>query len=211
MLLFSRMVTLRGNPRDTTPYVQDICDLVSERSPFDVSLWQGLLGMPVGSFAFSALVESRAALLAGMAQLEADDDYFDLLDRGQEYYVMPAEDRLVTIMHNAGGELQRADVGSVAEITAAQVEVDRSAEAIGWSIGMADLVAQISGVPTHLGTVEHGPFGELQWTSTVRDITEVDRIAELLGKDEDYLARLGDAKGLFVPASGRQLLAVRIR
>lgn len=210
MHLFSRMVTLRGNPRDTIPYAKDVCALVNERSPFDVSLWQGLFGMPAGSFAFSAIVESRATFVAGQAQLLGDSDYLDLIDRGQQYLTTPPEDRLVSIVHSSGGELQRADVGAAAQITAAHMEVDRAADAIGWSVGMADLVAQITGVPVHLGQVEHGPFGELQWTSTVRDIAEVDRAADLMAKDEDYVARLGDSKGLFVPGSGRQLLAIRI-
>lgn len=210
MYLFSRTVTMRGNPRDTTPYAKDICAMVNERSHFDLSLWQGLFGVPVGTVVFSMLVESRAALLAGEMELMADDDYLDLLDRGQDFVTTPPEDRLVAMVHHAGGELQRADVGAVADITSAQVEVDRTAEAVGWSIGMADLVAEISGYPVHLGTVQHGSFGELQWTSTGPDITEADRVADLLAKDTDYIERLGHATGLFVPGSGRQLLAVRI-
>lgn len=210
MHLFSRLVTLRGNPRDTIPFAKDVCAVANERSPFDVSLWQGLFGMPAGSFVYSAIVESRATFVAGQAQLLGDDDYLDLIDRGQEYLTTPPEDRLVNIVHSSGGELQRAGVGAAAQITAANIEVDRAVDAIGWSVGMADLVAEITGVPVHLGQVEHGAFGELQWTSTVRDIAEVDRTADLIAKDEDYLARMGDAKGLFVPGSGRQMLAIRI-
>lgn len=210
MHLFSRAVTMRGNPRDTVPYAKEICALVNERSPFDVSLWQGLFGVPVGTVVYSAIIESRATFLAGQAQLLGDDDYLDLIDRGTEYLVTPPEDRLVSIVHSSGGELQRAGVGAAATVTAAQIEVDRSTEAIGWSVGMADLVAHTTGVPVHLGAVQHGPFGELQWTSTVSDIAEVDRTVELLNKDEDYLARLDSATGLFVPGSGRQLLLLRI-
>lgn len=210
MHLFSRTITLRGNPRDTTAWAKDMCALVNERSPFDVSLWQALLGAPVGSFGFSMLVESRAALVAGQAQLLADDEYLDLIDKAIDWVTTPAEDRLVGMLHHAGGELRRADVGSAATVVAAQVEVDRTPEAITWSVGMADLVAEITGYPVHLGTVEHGPFGELQWTSTGPDIAEVDRVSELLAKDEDYIGRLSHATGLFVPGSGRQLLAIRI-
>lgn len=210
MQLFSRTVTFRGNPRDVRPYVEEITRVVNERSPFQVSLWQGLLGMPAGSFAFSTLVESRASLLASMAQLMADDEYLDLLDRGQEFYVAPAEDRLVEIIHHAGGELRRADIGSVAMLTGAQMEVGATTEALGWSVGIADLVAEITAVPVHLGTVQHGAFGELQWTSTAPDIADADRIAEAIAKDDDYLARIDAAEGLFVPGSGRQMLAVRI-
>jgi hypothetical protein len=210
MHLFSRTITLRGNPRDTTAWAKDMCALVNERSPFDVSLWQGLFGMPVGTLAFSMLIESRAAFAAGQVQLLADDEYLDMIDKGMEFVTTPPEDRLVGMVHHAGGELRRADVGAAASITAAQVEVDRTSEAITWSVGMADLVAEITGYPVHLGTLEHGPFGELQWTSTAPDIAEVDRVSDLMAKDEDYIGRLSEATGLFVPGSGRQLLAVRI-
>lgn len=210
MHLFSRTITLRGNPRDTTAWAKDMCALVNERSPFDVSLWQGLFGVPVGTVAFSMLIESRAAFAAGQVQLLADDEYLDMIDKGMEFVTTPAEDRLVSMMHHAGGELRRADVGSAATVVAAQVEVDRTAEAIGWSVGMADLVAEISGYPVHLGALEHGPFGELQWTSTGPDIAEVDRVSDLMAKDSDYIERLSHATGLFVPGSGRELLAIRI-
>jgi hypothetical protein len=210
MYLFSRTVTMRGNPRDTTAYAKDICALVNERSPFDVSLWQSLFGFPVGTVSFSMLVDSRAAFVAGQAQLLGDDEYLDMLDRGMEFLTTPPEDRLVSMVHHAGGELQRAGVGSVASITAAQVEVDRVIDAMGWSIGMADLVAEITGHPVHLGTVEHGPFGELQWTSTGPDITELDRVSDVLAKDTDYIERLSHATGLFIPGTGRQAVAIRI-
>lgn len=210
MHLFSRTVTLRGNPRDTTAWAKDMCALVNDRSPFDVSLWQAMFGVPVGTLAFSMIVESRAAFAAGQLQLLADDEYLDMIDDGMEYVTTPPEDRLVSMLHHAGGELRRADVGSAATIVAAQVEVDRTADAITWSVGMADLVAGITGYPVHLGTVEHGPFGELQWTSTGPDIAEIDRTGDLLAKDEDYIGRFSQATGLFVPGSGRQLLAVRI-
>jgi len=210
MHLFSRTITLRGKPREIRAWTQDVCTIVNERTPFDVSLWQVLFGAPLGTVAYSCLVESRAALLAGEAGLVEDDDYLDLIDKGQDMIVVPAEDRLVQMVHHAAGELQRADVGAVADITAAQVEVDRIADAMDWSIGMADLAASITGFPVHLGTVEHGPFGELQWTGTVPDITEADRTAELLAKDPDYVERLGRSGGLFVPGSGRQLLALRV-
>ena len=210
MYLFSRTITMRGNPRQTMAYAKEMCTLVNERSSFDVSLWQVLFGAPIGTVSFSMLVESRAAFVAGQAALLGDDEYLDALERGRDLVDQPGEDRLVSMLHHAGGELRRADVGACADIISAQAEVDRIADTMTWSVGMADLAATISGYPVHLGTVEHGPFGELQWTTTVPDIGEVDRIADLLAKDEDYLRRMGDAKGLFVPTTGRQVLALRI-
>lgn len=209
MHLFSRNVTMRGDPREAKAWTESVCRYVNEHSPFDVSLWQVLFGAPVGTVSFTMLIESRAALLAGQAELLADDGYLSLLAEGQDLVAVPAEDRLVHMIHHAAGELQRADVGAVGQITAAQVEVDRLAEAMEWSVSVADVVADITGYPVHLGTVEHGPFGELQWTGTMPDITEADRTAELLAKDPDYLDQMAHAGGLFVPGSGRQVLAVR--
>jgi hypothetical protein len=210
MYLFSRTITMRGNQRETMAYAREMCELVNERSSFDVSLWQVLFGAPVGTVSYSMLVESRAAFVAGQAALLGDDEYLDAIERGQAFVDQPPQDRLVAMVHHAGGELRRADVGSAATIVAAQAEVDRIADTLSWSVGVADLVAAITGYPIHLGTLEHGPFGELQWTSTAPDIGEVDRVSDLLAKDEDYLRHMGDSKGLFVPASGRQLLGLRI-
>ncbi len=211
MHIFSRTVTLRGNPRDVRPYVEDICDKVNDISAFDVSLWQGLFGMPAGSFAFSTIVESRATLAAEMLKIQTDAEYLDLLERGQQFYVAPAEDRLVTIVHSGGGELRRAGVGAVAELTAAQVEIGRFRDAMAWSVDISDLVADITGAPVHLCTVPHAAFGELQWTTTMADLSEIDRATEALGKDEDYAAEIERAGDLFVPGSGREMLALRIR
>jgi len=211
MHLFSRTVTLRGPTREVQAFTTEICDYVNEHSSFRVSMWQVLFGAPLGTMSYSMLIDSRAALLAGQTQLLADEDYLDLVDRAQDYLATPPEDRLVQMVHHAGGELQRAPVGAVATITAAQVEVDRAVDALAWSVGMADLASSIIGYPVHLGTLEHGPFGELQWTATVPDITEADRTAELLAKDSDYMDRLSHATGLFVPGTGRQVLGIRTR
>lgn len=156
---------MRGNPRETMAYATEMCELVNERSTFDVSLWQVLFGAPIGTVSFSMLVESRAAFVAGQATLLGDDEYLDAIERGKDLIAQPGEDRLVSMLHHAGGELRRADVGACANITTALAEVDRIADTLTWSVGMADLAAAISGYPVHLGTLEHGPFGELQWTS----------------------------------------------
>lgn len=210
MKLFSRTVTLRGNPRDTVPYIRDIHALVNEKSSFEISLWQGLLGMPVGSYAFSTVVETRTELLAGMAELENDAEYYDLLDRGQDFFVAPAEDALVEVLHTSGGEFRRAGVGSVVSIVQATMETHHTGEAIEWATGIADLVATITTIPVNVGATQHSAFGQLEWISTYADMGEVDRAAEALGKDEDYIARLASTDGLFVPASGRQMLGIRI-
>lgn len=60
MFLFNRSVLYRGDVRKIRPYTESLTHLVREVSGVPVSLWQGMLGGPMGTMIYSALVHDRA-------------------------------------------------------------------------------------------------------------------------------------------------------
>ena len=132
MLLFSRVVTLTGKPRETISWAVGITEYVNANSELDVSLWSADFGYPLGTVAWSAVVESQVALAEGTAKLLVDDGYFDQLDNGRDFATQPGQDFLRELVH--GEPSDPPPLGAVASITTATALVDRMADAVGWAI-----------------------------------------------------------------------------
>ena len=62
MHLFSRLGVVNGGPVETLEWAVNITTRVNQAMDVDVSLWQGQFGYPLGTLAWTALVESRAQL-----------------------------------------------------------------------------------------------------------------------------------------------------
>ena len=71
----------------------DITARVNEVMDVEVSLWQGQFGYPLGTVAWTAIVESRAQLADETAKLAGDQGYLDLLTQGLAFVgTVPFED-----------------------------------------------------------------------------------------------------------------------
>jgi hypothetical protein len=161
MLLFSRVLTLTGGPRRALPWALGVTSYVNDHSDLDVTLWSGTFGYPVGTLAWSALVESQAALAASTAALVVDDGYLDLLEQAQDLIDQPPEDLLGQLIHGEPGN--PPPIGAVATITTATALVDRMAEAVGWGIEIAEHVTSVSGTPVVVLTNVFGQMGGMTW------------------------------------------------
>jgi len=210
MYLYSRTVQLTGDPRKSIPIAMGMAELVNKKSDLQVSLWRTVLGAPVGTMGYSAFVQSHAELDAAVSSLLADQEYLERVAEIQQYIAAPPEDQLVEILHNAGREYRRAEVGGIVNLVTAQVANARFGAAMKWSIEMAELVAEITGNPNIFGRSVAGAFGTVGWITAVADMAAVDAANEALNKDPRYLAKLDEMSDVFVPGSGHTSLLRRM-
>lgn len=210
MILFSRQEVVMGDPRETLPWVREIAEHVHAKSGLDVSVWSALTGAPLGTLAYTTIVDSRAQLSAAMQTFIEDDKFQDIVNRGRKFLVAPPEDSLINIVHVAGGETQRAGVGSLVSVHSAEVAMGEYVTAGTWAVEVAELVAAITGAPVMFGTNVAGGFGRVQWVQTAPDIATQEAWDELVNENERYMAKLSEIGGMFVEGSGNRLIGRRI-
>lgn len=208
MLLFSRVVTFTGSPRKVMPWVMDITQYVNSHGTIPVTCWTGNFGYPIGTVAWSAMVESQAALEAATAPLLGDSGYLDLLDQAAELTSVPGNDLLREVLYGAPGEPPA--VGAVATITTATAAVDRMGDALGWAVEIAQFVENTIGSPVAVLTDVYGTMGGVTWIGSAADAAASDAARAKLAGNADYLKRVEATKELFIPGSGRVGMVSRI-
>lgn len=210
MYLFSRDVLVTGDPRRSLPVAIGMSELVTKKTQLAVSLWTTLFGAPLGTLSYTAFVQSMSELDAADSALMADDEYLTRLAEAQEYLAKPPMDQIMQILHNSGGEYRRAGVGAVGQVVTARVANARYGAAMKWGIEVADLVADVTGIPGIFGRGAAGEFGTVAWISTMPDMGALDNANEALGKDPRYLTKLDEMGDIFLPGSGRTSIIRRI-
>ncbi len=208
MLLFSRQVTLTGSPKRTLPWATEITAYVNSHSSLDVSLWASNFGYPLGTMAWTAMVESQSQLAAGTASLLADPGYLDLIDGAADLVTTPGEDQLAELIHGTPGE--PGGIGSIAQVTTAAAIVDQMASAIGFAVDIAQHIEGVTGTPIFVLTNLFGGMGGVSWISVQPDMEAVDMARAKMQTDSSYLERVAKTKGLFIPGSGHVSQAVRV-
>lgn len=200
MLLFSRFVTPVGSPRRALSWAAGMTEYVNAHTDLDVSLWSGTFGYPVGTLAWSTIVESQVALAESTSKLVADDGYFDLIEQAQDMITAAPHDILRELVF--GEPSDPPPIGAVATVTTATALVDRMADAVGWGVEIAQYVTAATDTPVAVLTNVFGQMGELAWIGVQPDLAAAEAARTKLAADADYLARLAPTKDLFVPASG---------
>jgi hypothetical protein len=210
MIIFQRLATFEGPPEEVGPWALEITEAVNKRTDLNVALWQGLFGGPVGTLAWSALVENLTALEAATDSLASDATYSSLVSKARGWSRTPPEDSLLRMLHTAGGDYVRPGVGAYAEGTVAIPAEGKLAQAGAFGVEMADLHSQLTHSSVLFCSSEYGAFGEMRWLAMYSSAAAVDAAAELIAKDEDYGAKLDAAGDLFVEGVARRTLARRI-
>lgn len=210
MMIFQRMATFEGPPQDIGVWAMEITELVNARTHLNTSLWQGLFGGPVGTLAWSAVVDNLTALEAATDLLTADADYLSLVARARDWSRTPPEDALLRMIHTAGGEYARPGVGAYAEVTTAIPAEGKLAKAGAWGVEISDLHCQLTHASVLFCNSAYGTFAEMRWLALYDSAAAVDNAAEMIAKDDDYGAKLDDGGKLFVEGAARRTLARRI-
>ena len=208
MLLYSRIVTLTGSPRQIMPWATEITAYVNAHTDLHVSLWAADFGYPIGTMAWSARVESQAAFVGAIAPLLADDGYLDLLETAATLVSAPGEDSMRELVYGTPGE--PPPLGAVARLTTATAEADRIGDAIGWAVEIAQYVAGVMESPVSVFTEMFGGMGRIVWIGSQANIVAAEAAAAKGAGDVGYLSRLAASKGLFIPGSGHVTQATRV-
>lgn len=208
MYLFTRTNTVAGtHVREAMSFSVDIATYVNTHSDLDVSLHNFVFGRPMGTVAWSCMVDTHADMAAATAQLLADDSYLDQTSKGAELFVGPAEDALREVLH-AAGEVDGPTAYTSSVL--AQANVERIADVVAWGANMADLINRISGRTCMFLADAYGPFGGVAWLTAYDDAAAIDGMRIALREHPDYLAAMAESGGLFVPGSGRTSLVQRV-
>ncbi len=200
MLLFSRVATLTGSPRRVMPWAANITEYVNAHGSIPVTCWAANFGYPIGTVAWSALVESQAQLVAGTSQLLADDGYLDLLEKAEDLIATPGQDTLRELVYGTPGD--PPGIGSVAAITTAIAMVDRFADALGWAVEIGQFVETTVGAPMAVFSDVFGTMGTITWILVQPDFAASDAARAKLVADSDYLKKVSGSKELFITGSG---------
>jgi hypothetical protein len=190
------------------PWAVGITEYVNAHSSLEVSCWLGNFGYPVGTVAWSALVESEAALTAGTAELLVDPAYFDMIESAADLVAGPGQDSLRELIYGTPGEPPA--IGAIANVTTATAIVDRMADAVGWAVEIGQYVESVISTPVAVLTDLFGTLGTITWISSQPDAAAVDTARGKLNADGDYLKRVSGSKGLFIEGSGHVGQATRI-
>jgi hypothetical protein len=208
MLLFSRIATLTGSPRKSMPWALQITEYVNAHGSLPVTCWAANFGQPIGTVAWSAMVESEAALAAATGSLLADPGYLDLVESAVDMFTTPGHDLLREVIYGAPGD--PPPVGSLATVTTATAIVDRLVDALGWAVEMGQYVETVIGSPVAVLTNVFGTMGGIAWIGSQPDAAAADAARAKLNADSDYLKRVAGSKDLFMNGSGHVSQATRI-
>ena len=210
MILFTRTVTVLGNPRETGGWARRMAKLATEKTGTETALWTGLSGAAPGTHVFSSFYQNMADFATATETLMADEQYLEGVTEAREHLVGPPEDRHVEVIHTSGGEYQRPGPGGIVQLTTATPALGKLAAAIRWGVQIADLVSEITGQPVLFGRSLAGPFGELAWIGVSPNAGAWDSAQEAMMKEPRYLASVDEGTPNFEGGSGRVLLARRV-
>lgn len=207
MLLFSRVVTPTASPKRFMPFVHEVTAFVNEHSSLDVHCWMAGFGMPVGTVAWTTIVDSQATLAAATADLMTNAAYLDLLDGATEMATSPAVDSLSSHIY---GDRKPSAPGSVLNMTSGVAETARMADAVAWAVDMASYVETLIESPVVVASSLFGTLGQMSFVSIYDDYAEADAVRAKVQTDAGYHERITGSAGLFVSGSGTVVQATRI-
>jgi hypothetical protein len=210
MQLFSRRVHMTGPPAEVGAYAADITQHVSKISGRELALWSVAFGAPLGTMMFAMRVEGVADFEAISAKVLADADYHAKLAAGADWLTPgSSEDTLLQPLNAELGEAS-PPVGSVAQLTRAQMADGNFANALAWGSDIAAHATSVTGVPTMFLASMFGAFGSVAWIGVTADAAASDAANAALWADAEYMKKIDAAKGFFQPGTAEQMLAVRV-
>ncbi len=201
MYLFSRGITLTGGPRKSLSWAAQITGYARANSSLDLMAWTADFGHPLGTVVWNALAEDQAGLAAAATELAAQEAFLDLIEAGSDLIAAPGEDGLVQLVHGSPSGEPPA-IGSVATVTTATMEVSRVADAMAWSVDIAQHVEGISGNPVTVWSNVYGLMGQMSWIDVFSDLATLEKSTDAINADAGYLERLAATGELFLPGSG---------
>jgi hypothetical protein len=207
MFQFARLLNLQGDARETMAWASEITGHVNDHTDLDVSLWGVVFGYPVGTVAWSTMVEGRAHLAAETDKLATDDAYLDMVAKAQDWVTTPAEDVFRSVVYGGPGDEPPA-VGAVGSVTQGVAAPGKLVEAVAWATDMAEYGSSVIDTQVSLLVDAYGDFGGMAFITVVPDMETADAVAAAIRADAGYLERIKSSEGLV--ASAHQSLLSRL-
>jgi len=208
MYIFTRRALLNpAHIRKGLAHAVAMTQYVNEKSDLGVSLYEVLQGAPQGTLTWAYRTDSYAVSLASVDGFARSDEYLKKVETGAEYFIGNPEDRLGEVIHVAG---EVSGPPAVAGTVTAGMEVSQAGAAIAWSVGLADYMANLSGIPTAVVTSNFGPYGTVTWISYGQSVAQLEESGKKINTDPGFLQRLGESQGLVIPGSGHGMLSRKI-
>jgi len=208
MYLFTRQILL--NPAHVRAGMTQALEMnryVKEKTKLDTSLFRVLQGAPLGTLVFGFRTESYAASLADTDALIQSDEYMQKVESSAQYFTGNPQDRVAKYLHETG---TLVGPPAAASIISATINVSQAAEAVAWSIELAEFTSKLTGVPNAVLSSSYGQFGEIVWIANGNSVEQLEEATEKTNSDPGFAERLGKSAGLFVPGSATSALTRKI-
>ncbi len=207
MLINVRSGVIDAALPDAIGFAVDIADHVENTTGVAVGVWQALYGRPLGSIAWSVVVDSFADLAAMNQKLAEDTAYLDKTEAARSMFVAGSfEDGLTNIVHTAGDEGPMAYVSSVTALGLA----GKMADVAEFGADMADHVNSVTGGTVSFCADAFAEVGRVTWVAGYADAEAIDSSQAALAGDAEYLERIARIGDLFAASSGTTVLSQRL-
>jgi hypothetical protein len=155
MKMFNRLLTLKpGSLVQGTAGMVDAVSHISASTGYDFTLWQSLLGAPVGTLGVSAMVRDYGDYTDEVARLYAEDEaWVAKVDASGAHMAGNPEDSLWNIVHAVG---DMSEVPNVVSNIMWQMNPAEVAPSVAWAIELAAYSNGIGGAPVSVSFSQWG-------------------------------------------------------
>ena len=160
MYLWNRVMTIRPDAfAEGSAAMAETVGYFNANSDYDFTLWQVLLGYPVGSVAVATRFESYGPYTDAMAELNARPETLAATSAVGASLAANPDDSLWQVVHTAGDASEAANVVSN---FAWQVDPDQVPASMAWAVEMATFMNGLSGTPVVVGFSQYGEPNSLK-------------------------------------------------
>jgi hypothetical protein len=207
MLINVRSGVIDAALPDALGFAVDIAEHVENTTGVAVGVWQALYGRPLGSVAWSVMVDSFAEMATVNQKLTEDATYLEKSSEARGMFIPGSfSDGLTNVVHTAGEPGPTAYVTTLSAIGVA----GKVAEVMEFGVEIADYVSSVTGNTVAFCADVFAEIGRVTWIGSYADAEAVDASQSVLAGDAGYLERIAGIGDLFVAASGTTVLSQRL-
>lgn len=188
-------------------WAAEITAAVNQHAVSEVSLWAGAFGMPAGSVAWSAPLESLSQVEDLNTAMAADADATALSAKAADFIADVDDDRLLAIV--AGEITGSAAVGSYVGAVRGLAAEGQWGAAGAWAAHIAGVYTEVTGLDVVVTSTVAGPMGEISWLVRHENAASIEAATAATMGSEKYLTEVDAGGGLFQPGVA-QIYARRV-
>jgi hypothetical protein len=206
MLLFQRQLRVTGGPT-AMAWATEVTAAVNKHATSEVSLWMGAYGMPAGSIAWSAPLESLTQVDDLNAAMAADADMAALQAKAPDFVADVEPDRLLALV--AGEITDSAPVGSYVGAARAHALPGKWGGAGEWAVHIAGVYAEVTGLNVVVTSTVAGPMGEITWLVRHENAASIEAAIGATMASEKYMGEV-EGGGEFFESGATQIYGQRM-